>query len=178
MLSLGTPRLCSRRSCGSGAEDVVEALPDVSKELLGPLKFPQGSTAGCPPCRAGAGAPHRLIWSLDSRLGRLFPASHLLLVFPWEQQPPLRHLPQPPAVSPRHRTHHGGPAPSRLSPISSRVSPWTIPCMRLRCSGWQSTSFLAPNNGGVGGSWRSRQPRSVLPQVLLTFSLPPNFSWT
>lgn len=28
------------------------------------------------------------------------------------------------------------------------------------------------------GLWPGRQPRSVLPQVLLTFSLPPNFSWT
>lgn len=120
----------------SGVGDTVEALPDVSKELPGPLKFP-----GCSPCRAGA--PHCLIWSLRSRL---LPASRLLLMFPWEQQPLLHRLPQPPS----HIPAATGPTIAPLAHLIPRLSPGTIPCMRLRCSGWQLHPSSPRKMGIVG----------------------------
>lgn len=146
--------LCSQRSHGSGMEDTVESLLDVSKELLGPLKFPWGSTAGYTPCRAGAGAPHCLIWSLDSHLGRLVEPLAGISSAPCIPLGAAAPSPSPPAAPGRVLPPPDPPAPpssipplAHLIPRLSGDHPLHAPTM-LRVA---TASFLAPKNGGGGG---------------------------
>lgn len=152
--SVSAPRLCSWRSHGSGVEDTMEALPDVSKEFLGPLKFPWGSTAGYTHRRAGAGAPHHLIWSLDSRLGCLVEPLASILSAPCIPLGAAAPSPSAPAAPGRV------PPPLDPPPLPSSIPPLAhlIPClsgvhplhapMMLRVA---TASFLAPKKWGWGG---------------------------
>lgn len=72
------------------------------------------------------------------------PVSHLLLVFPWEQQPPLHHLPLPPNVCPP--APDPPPPPSSIPPLAHLIPrlsgdhPLHVPVM-LRVA---TASFLTP----------------------------------
>lgn len=162
VLSLGTPAALPEEPWVK-VEDTVETLPDVSEELLGPLKFPQGSTAGYTPCRAGAGAPHRLIRSLDSHPGRLVEPLAGISSAPGIPLGAAAPSPSSPA------------APSRVPPPpSSSIPPLAhlIPCLSvdhplhapttLRVA---TTSFLTPKNRGVGGGGGAGLGAAVSPAL-------------
>lgn len=141
---------------------------------LGPLKSPQGSTAGYTSCRAGAS--HHLIQSLDSCLGCLVePLASISSCSLYS------HGSSSPLSITSHSPWDPAPLPSSILPLAHLIPPLSgdhplhVPAM-LRVA---AVSFLSSRQRRVGGGpGRSHQPRSVLLQVLLTFSLPPNFSWT